>query len=222
MSIKIVHLRKLLMLFYAPPNFRTRKIRDDIRAQLRKEAGEESDGGDFYTPFWADAKQHMFGRGDLTTSTQLRIEGNKRRQRLYEESRDGFLSWWNEKRRWRNEPIQPNELPTQARLLIPNVGGTVKVENVFALNSGPNFHRVIYPYFSEKPPIAEEAARLGLWVLSQTLGKHHDLRDMRILDVQRGSSFGTVDTGLKGDEEATFEKKYSYLISEWERLRKEY
>ena len=222
MSIKIIHLRKLLLLFYAPENLRTANIRDGIRAQMRKEAGEESEGGDFYTPFWADAKQHMFGRTDLATSTAIWVAANARRKRLYEQSQRGFLSWWNDKRRWRNEPIQPVDLPTKARLPIPSVGGIVKIENVFGLNSGPGFHRLIYPYFSEKPAIGEEAARLGLWAMYQALGRHHELSDMRILDVQRGASFGTIDGALRGDEADTFARRYAYLISEWDRLRKEY
>lgn len=214
-------LRKLLLLFFAPESLRIRTIRTDIRRERDKALGEEGEGGDFYVPFWADAKAHMFGLGDLHALTQARIDRNLRRKRLYEAAESGFLGWWDDKRRWRNEPIQPTALPTKAKLHI-HKAGVVKIDNVFALDSGPNFHRLIYPYFGEKPSITKDAARLGLWALSRGLGSHHDIADMRLLDVQRGASFGIVDAPLRGDEEETFGTEYADVVSTWQRLEKEY
>lgn len=222
MSIRLIHLRKLLALFYAPPNLRTTTLRNDIRSELRRESGESDEGGDFYVPFWADAKEHMFGTADLKTLTEQRVLLNSRRKRLYEACQDGFLSWWDNRRRWRNEPIQPTPLPAKARLPITAVGGVVKIENVFALDSGPTFHRLIYPYFSEKPTVGDEAARLGLWALAASLGAGHDINNMRILDIQRGASFGLIDVPFTGEEKEIFERRYAFVISEWDRLRAEY
>ncbi|KRA96790.1 hypothetical protein ASD83_17115 [Devosia sp. Root685] len=98
----------------------------------------------------------------------------------------------------------------------------VKVENVFALDSGSSFHRLIYPYFAEEPHINEEAARLGLWALTASLGTKHDPKDMRILDIQRGASWGAIDVRSTGDEEQIFERRYAFILSEWDRLRMEY
>lgn len=222
MSVRVIHLRKLLTLFYAPPNLRTSILRDDIRSEIRKQEGRDGDGGDFYVPFWADAKQHMFGVADLGDLTANRVLSNPCRKKLYETCQVGFLSWWDNKRRWRNEPIQPTPIPAKARLSIASVGGVVKIENVFALDSGPSFHRLIYPYFAEEPPIGEEAARLGLWALTAALGQSHDPRNMRILDIQRGASFGLLDVPVTGEERQLFERRYAHVISEWERLRTEY
>jgi len=222
MSVRVVHLRKLLTLFFAPPKLRTSILRDDIRSEIRRAEGRDGDGGDFYVPFWSDAKQHMFGVADLRDLTANRILSNPRRKKLYEACQVGFLSWWDNKRRWRNEPIQPTPIPAKARLSIPSVGGVVKIENVFALDSGPTFHRLIYPYFAEDPQIGEEAARLGLWALSASLDRSHDASNMRILDIQRGASFGLLDVPFTGKEEEIFERRYASVIAEWDKLRSEY
>jgi hypothetical protein len=51
MSLNVIHLRKLLNILYSEPNKRISAIRSDIRADLAKEAGAQTSGGDFYGPF---------------------------------------------------------------------------------------------------------------------------------------------------------------------------
>jgi hypothetical protein len=106
MSIEKIHLRKLLQLFYLPANKRKSLLRADIRNDLNKALGESTDGGDFHGPFWADAKSHVAGQEDLRTAVKNRIASNKSRTRLYPLLAGGFLNWWDEKRRWRNEPFE--------------------------------------------------------------------------------------------------------------------
>jgi hypothetical protein len=220
-SLQKIHLRRLLQLFYAPKNLRTSKLREDIRRDISKAAGEESDGGDFHTPFWADAKEHVLGHADLRALSIGRIADAKGRARLYPLLTDGFLEWWNDKRRWRNEPLELLPTPPRAQLLLPEIGATVKVENLMGLESGPDFHRLVYPYFAEVPVLPTEAVRLALWCLRETL-LQHDISNMRVLDVLRGGSFGTLDVALVGDEREVFVRRYRELLDDWDELRKDY
>lgn len=221
MSIEKIHLRKLLQLFYLPDNKRRSLLRADIRLDLNKEIGETADGGDFYGPFWADAKNHVAGGPDLRDQIKERIKANKGRQRLYPLLGDGFLGWWNEKRRWRNEPFEflPQNVKTQ--LPIPELNGIVKIENMLALKVGDQFSRIIYPYFSEDPSLPEEGRRIGLSVLNRGI-PDYPLADLRVLDVLRSSSYGTLDHALRGNENDLFLKRYGDLLKEWKKLRKEY
>lgn len=222
MTITSISLRKLLCLFYAPKNLRISILRDDIRSTVAREGGHRPDGGgDFHGPFWADAKLHVLGRADLRELVAHRVAVNARRRRLYEEMRDGFLDWWEERRRWRNEPLHALEVPPHARLQIEELGCTVKVENIMGLDSGPDFHRLIYPYFAEEPPLEIEAGRLGLWAMATAL-PHHDPNDLRVLDVIRGRTAAIRDTPLLGTEREAFVDKYSLILREWDRLRREY
>lgn len=65
MAIDRIHLRKLLKIIYLETNGRVAEVRKDIREEITRATGEDSSGGDFYAPFWADAKKHVFGSGDL-------------------------------------------------------------------------------------------------------------------------------------------------------------
>src|SRR5688500_2922461 len=125
MSVTSIHLRKLLCLMYAPANLRTAILRDDIRMELKKEGGFIGEGGDFHCPFWADAKSHVLGEADLNDLVASRVFRNKGRKRLYEALATGFLDWWNDKRRWRNEPLFLLPTPAKARLAIPEVAGVI-------------------------------------------------------------------------------------------------
>lgn len=211
------HLRKLLMLFYARSNLRRSKIREDIRAELES---DPSGGGDFYGPFWADAKNHVFGQVDLHEMVNERIESNDRRSRLYPQLRDGFFLWWNDRRRWTNEPFQPGQ-SLKASFNFPSLAATVKVDNVLSVRDGLNVEHIIYPYFSEEPILESEAACLGLWLLSQAFPEITS-NTIRILDVIRGQSFSLERTPLIGNEGEKFEQMYSVLLQEREELRRGY
>ncbi|MEK9971455.1 MAG: hypothetical protein VW600_20140, partial [Ferrovibrio sp.] len=95
MALNHIHLHKLLRILFLEPNKRQSELRDDIRTEIAKEAGAETSGGDFYVPFWADVKQHVFGSANLIELVAARIEANHQRRNLYPLLRDGFLLWWN-------------------------------------------------------------------------------------------------------------------------------
>jgi hypothetical protein len=128
--------------------------------------------------------------------------------------RDGFLLWWNEKRRWINEQI--NELPKTIRsdFGFIDIGGTVKVENLSCLEISDNKYRYIYPYFAERPSITPECANLGLWLMSKALPEHK-IEDMRILDVLRGQAYSVNRHPLTGTEEEILRINYRNILSEW-------
>jgi len=220
-SLKTAPLKKLIRLFYAPPRLRTSELRSDIRKDLSREEGRAGDGGDFHGPFWADARRHMLGVADLDELVRQRVADSKGRLRLYPLLAEGFLSWWNEKRRWRNEPLTLLPNPPDSRVLLPEVGGIAKVGGAIGLESGSGFHRIIYPYFAEEPALPAEGARLTIWAMSQALS-HYQLDDLRVLDVLRGGSFGTLDFPLQGNERAIFVDRYGRLLAEWDQLRKQY
>jgi hypothetical protein len=204
MSLQKIHLRKLLQIFYASNAKRTSLLRDDIRSEISKTAGLDAGGGDFHVPFWSDAKNHASGQADLILLTKTRIAANEGRSRLYPLLQDAFLTWWNEKRRWRNEDFVVMPEPVKARLQIAELDSVVKVENLLAV-----------------PPLSEEAARLGLWALHEAL-KAYSIDDFRILDILRSRSFSTSDVPMQGNERALFAAKYKAALADWERLKKEY
>ncbi len=221
MSFEIIGLGKLLNALYASRPQRITMLRGDIRSEIKKAEGfGNSSGGDFYGPFWADAKRHVAGELDLRLTTIVRIDSNKGRERLYTILKDGFLLWWEEKRRLRNVPFSIIPDIIKARYEIEGAG-TVKVENTLSITVGDTGHRIVYPYFYEDPDLSDEAARLGLWLMSKCI-KGYALQDMRLLDIIKGRSFSTLDTPLAGNEEILFAEKYKALMSEWNALRAEY
>lgn len=221
MSLQKVHLRKLLQLFDADNAKRVSLLRADIRAELNKEDGLDGGGGDFYVPFWADAKSHVAGLLDLTKQTEVRIEANARRERLYPQLRDGFLHWWNERRRGVNEPLGLIPGNISVHFPIPELGTTVKIENVLGLTVGDHSHRIIYPYFSEEPALTAQSARLGLWLLHEAM-RGYAAEDLRILDVIRSEPFSFGSEPPQGNEKALFLGRYKSLLAERKKLKKEY
>lgn len=220
MSLDKIHLRKLLRILYSDDRDRRSLLRSDIRGDIKKEEGVTGDGGDFYGPFWTDAKAHVAGTGSLPKLTRARIEANKARARLYPQLQKGFLEWWNEKRRWRNEPISLLE-GVKGPCDLKELGVTIKVENVLALTVGDDFKRIIYPYFRETPILPNEGVRVGLWVIREALQDQGE-SNLRFLDILRSSSFGIIDVPLKGDEKEILLRRYGEAVKEWKKLRKEY
>ncbi|MGB9368509.1 MAG: hypothetical protein WCE79_21105 [Xanthobacteraceae bacterium] len=206
---------------YASPRQRTSLLRADIRSELAREAGEDDEGGDFHTPFWADVKRHVAGELDLRSQSKLRIEKNKARARLYPLLTDGFLRVWTEKIRWRNEEFEFVPQNVSGSLPIGELRAVVKIANVAAVKIWDGNHRVVYPYFSEAPELPIEAARLGFWVLGEALPQF-DPNEIRIIDVLRASYFRPDEVPLQGNERRIFISRYDGIIREWERLREEY
>lgn len=220
MSVNRMPLRKLLQLLYAPPNLRISKLREDIRNEIAKDDGIELGGPDFFSPFWRSAKNHVFGVSDLHDDIEEHIATNFRRARLFRMLRDGFLLWWNERRRWTNEPFVPADALV-GTYFNEGLNLTVKVGNILAVQDGNDENHFIYPYFSEIPTLTPEAARLGLWIMKQIFPNTPE-EDLRILDVIRGENFSLENTPLQGDELQILTARFLFLSAEWDRLRAEY
>lgn len=175
----------------------------------------------FHAPFWCDAKKHAAGTADLGQNTESRISANGARKRLYPPLRDGFLNWWDNKRRWRNEPFNVQPISVKAHYKIDELDAIVKVENLLSLSIGDQDNRLIYPYLYESPVLTERNCRLGLWLLSAALPEFNS-QSMRILDVNMSSSFSVADLTFTGDEQAEFINHFSQVIHKWELLKTEY
>lgn len=221
MALERIHLRELLKILFLEPNKCQSELRKDIREELVKESGNDvSGGGDFYGPFWADAKDHVFGRVDLRDMVDERVASNWRRKDLYPQLRDGFLLWWNQRRRWTNTPFSlGRSIKTQFQF--PGIEAVVKVDNILSVMDGLDVERAIYPYFSPEPVLSEEAARWGLWLLTTAL-PNIPATEFRILDVIRGRTFSLDRTPLRGNEEDLFRRRYLEVIRLRDRLRSEY
>lgn len=217
MALERIHLRKLLKILFLPPNRQQSAIRRDIWEDGVKEAGGETSGGDFYVPFWADAKRHVFGTGDLHALVDRRVADSAQRRNLYPRLRDGFLLWWNERRRWTNEPFQPGQ-SAKARFQFPRLDAVVKVDNILSVRDGVGAERFVYPYFFPEPVLSEHAARLGLWLLTVSLPSIPP-NAIRILDVIRGRTFSLDRIPLQGDEEQDFRRQYAALLRRRDELR---
>jgi len=221
MSVKNIHLRKLLILIYTPQNRLISMLRDDIRTELAKQSGLSGGGGNFHDAFWSDAKIHAMGLGDLQALLITRVAASRQRSRLYPLLSNGFLLWWNEKRRWVNEPFTAVDQSVHARLSLGPPEGVIKIDNFLAVQFGDQSYRLVYPYFDERVPLGEEAARVGLWAIEQAIPKI-ERGSFRILDVIRGKSFSIADVPFHGDEEQVLTRNFKRIVGEWERLRSEY
>lgn len=217
MALEQIHLRKLLKIMFSDARKQRSAVRADIREDKAREAGEDASGGDFYAPFWADAKGHVFAVSDLHAEVEQRIALNHRRRNLYPLLRDGFLLWWNRRRRWTNEPFRPGQ-NVKARFPFPRVDAIVKVDNILSVRDGVNVERIVYPYFAPDPVLSEYAARLGLWLLTRAL-PNVPPEAIRILDVIRGRTFSLDRTPLLGDEEDDFRHRYIALLRLRDELR---
>jgi len=220
MSIYQINLRKLIRIFFAPESLRVSILRTDIRNEIAQAEGVESGGGDFYVPFWRDAKDHTTGSIDLRDATDSRIQLNERRSNLYPRLRDGFLLWWNERRRWTNEPFEQIQSP-KGLLSFNELNATVKIENFLSLQGTDNDLHYVYPYFSPNPELSLEAAKLTLWAISAANLNIPD-ESVRVLDVIRGNSFSIEGVGFDGSEASDFTHRYRTAINQWESLWTDY
>ena len=214
MSLYNVHLHKLLAIMYATPQQKRSILMQDIRRA--QTAFLATSGGDFYAPFWADVKAHVAGSGDLSQMSQARIENNFRRERLYEQLKDGFLEWWTAWRRWQNEPIKLVEPGICGKLEFGVLGATVKVKNLLsmALGGSASSNFAVYPYFREEPELDGEAWRLAVWAVSKAVGAQVN-NSFCILDIQRGVAREYAQERLRGDEEDIFTERYADALLAW-------
>lgn len=221
MSIQIINLNKLLRLCALPENELISELRDDLRTERNKKLGLASGGGHFHHPWWTVAKLHVVGKADLRGHLPLFVEANPYRKRLYPLLTRAFIRWFDELRRSSNEPFGLIEERVHNHYPVPGLELTVKVDNLLGLQIGKNDHRLIYPYFSEDPPISEDWARVGLWLMQKALSGFQ-IDQMEILDVLRSRSFSGSTLALRGNEEALFKARYLRMLELWKNLRPEY
>lgn len=217
MSIEKINLRKLLQLLFADAKLQRRLLLQDIGNDRRKAQRSTSSGGDFYTPFWSDVKDHAAGISDLSEQTEIRIAANATKARLYPLLRDAFLEMWSETIRWRNEPFQFVPKSVKAELPIPKLRTIIKIENTASVRVWDGSHRIMYPYFSEEPALPTEGARIGFWALHQAL-PDYPIDDFRIIDFLRRAYFRPAEIGMVGDEEQQLVQRYDALLKLWRRL----
>jgi hypothetical protein len=220
MALELIHLRKLLKILFLDARKQQSAIRTDIREDIAREAQIESSGGDFYAPFWSDAKDHVFYGSDLHNVVEQRIAANRRRTNLYPQLRDGFLLWWNERRRWTNEPFEVGQ-SLKTRFSFPGIDAVVKVESILSVKDALGTEHHIYAYFAPELILSTHAARLGLWLLKTAL-PNVPPDEIRILDVIRGQTFSLDRIPLQGNEEDDFRRRYRNLLRQRDELRKEY
>lgn len=222
MSLHNIPLRKLLKIMFLAVSPRRSAIREDIRTDRARSLAVpgDSSGGDFYGPFWADAKAHVFGQGNLYGMVDRRIAKKKQRKKLYIQLRNGFINWLNSQQNWK-EPLETGK-PLKIKYEFPELTSLVRVDSVLSVKDAKGDEYYIYPYFAPEPKLTEEAAKLGLWLLQQALPQNIKHDQIHILDVIRGRSFSINDNELSGEEERSFRKRYESLLKERDELVKEY
>lgn len=205
---------------YLEGGHRITALRTDIRETIARAQGEGGGGGDFYGPFWRDAKDHAFNLSDLREQTRARILSNPGRANLYEQLRDGFLLWWDERRRWTNDPFVPAVL-LKANVRLPGVDANIKFASILSVRDGRGEEHYVYPYWFPAPPLMSESAKLVLWGLTQAFPTI-DAQQLRVLDVVRGQTFSLDRNPLLGDEAEIFARRFQGALHEWLTLRREY
>ncbi|MFC4349597.1 hypothetical protein ACFO5Q_17235 [Kordiimonas lipolytica] len=220
MSLHEARLSKIIKIAYADAKLSRKEIFNDVSACIRKEQNPESGsggGGDFHGVLWAAFKECIFEQ-DVEGFDQMvaaLISGNSRRKRLFPQLADGLKSWGLLKRRWMNEEIKRIKNPV-GTVILEGQDIAFKVNNVLALEIVGKGNRYIYPYFSEKPALNDEAARVALWQLHCAL-PHVHLDEIRILDVMRGKSYSTVEVPLVGDEHDIFAHQVAEIFQLWDK-----
>jgi hypothetical protein len=207
MSLEKLQLNRLLKLISAPEKVLIRELKADIRAQQKKDDGDSGGGGSFYDPFWYDLKQHVAGGKNISVATQERISINARRRNLYPQLEQSFLKVWG---RGSNQKIALLEAIPKGRVVLPNIGLTVKVESILPLSIEGEL-RLAYPYWSHKVQLDNSAIRIGLWLMDKAL-KNHGIEKMRLYDGFNGTYYSVNDFPMTGNEERLLLQKYQYLV----------
>lgn len=97
----------------------------------------------------------------------------------------------------------------------------MKVDSILSVRDAQGVEHYVYPYFAPEPVLADEAARLGLWLLISALDQVPPA-EIRILDVIRGETFSIDRYPLLGNEEQKFIDRFRALLAEREALAEEY
>lgn len=208
MAIDLIHVNKFLRLAYSSDKQLRSALLVDINQEKRKAAGSDSGGGDFYSPFWADARKHILGEADLSVLTTERIKKNGGRKNLYPKLEQGVLALWE---RGHNLDVELLSVSPKGRFPFPDIGLTAKVESIMAL-SIEGEERLVYPYWFPDPILSEEAARIGLWLLSQVLSNEQS-DNFRIFDIIRAEYFSLATCPLQGNEKSIVAKNYKRILA---------
>jgi hypothetical protein len=221
MSIRDIGLGRLLKFLASDEKSTISLLRGELRSERRKELEASSGGGDFYVPFWADAKAHVSQGLDLEVLTRLRIAELKQRKVLYTLLTERFLEWFDDVKRGSNSLIGLADAEAHTRHAVPGFDLVIRVENNLVLDVGFGHLRIVAPYFAKSPRLTPTWARVGLWLMSEALADF-DITEMEILDVLAGRSYEGRSLALKGDEQAIFEARYTELLAIWLELRPYY
>lgn len=217
MSINKIHLNKFLKLIYFSDKDLVSALRADIRDEIKREAGGSSSGGHFYMPFWSDVKLHVLGIADLKDSTRDRIAADRNKRRLYPLLETGFLKLWD---RGDNQNVALIDKSPKGKYEAQNHDLIVKVENIMGITIN-NQERLGYPYWFPDPTLSEEAARVGLWVISTALADQNP-ENIRIFDIIRSSFYSLENTPLEGNEEIILLNNFDRISKLREKLKAEY
>ncbi|VVT10158.1 hypothetical protein [Erythrobacter sp. EC-HK427] len=221
MSKKTIHLSKILKFFALPENKLISELRTELRRERDRLDGSDEGGMDFYTPFWADAKDHVKGKAQLTELTTIRVEASGQRKNLYPKLCAGFLKWFDGLKRATNETVGWSDAKFHKHVEFSDMALVVKVDNLIGLEIGKDKFRLIYPYFAKAPPLSEQWARVGLWMMTEAF-PDLSIVEMDVLDVLRGTGFRGANLSLKGNEEFLFRSRYEEILQMWNELRPEY
>ena len=216
MAIDLIHVNKLLRLLYFPDKQLRTTLRTDIYQEKVKAEGGDSGGGDFYSPFWADARKHILREADLSVLTAERISKNARRKNLYPLLEQGVLKLWE---RGHNLDVELLSRSPKGRFSFSDINLTVKVEGIMALLIEGD-ERLVYPYWFPDPVLSEEAARVGLWLLGQALHSEES-ENIRIFDIIRAEYFSLDTCPLRGNEEEILVRNYRRISAFRQRLIEE-
>lgn len=220
MSFELINLNKLLRICALHDDKARSALKREAYQDRRREEHPSESGGDFYGPFWSDAKSYATEGTDLELATSMRIERHGVRDRLYSVVCPQFIEWWQRFEGSMNEEMAPLDENVHARREMDGLGITVKVDNLLCFRIDPDRHRLIYPYFSEEPSLSSRWARVGIWVMSQVL-EGFRVQDMVILDVHRARSFSVREIDLRGDEADIFAARIVELREVWEEILEE-
>lgn len=218
MTINIIHLRKFLQFCALDQKRLEQGLRKEIYSDIQREdKTDDRQPMDFYGCFWADAKHSVLHGLNLRLATEDRITKNKLRKRLYPILEKRFTDWWRDELRGTNLLVAPEEATAHTRWALPDIGITLKFENFLALRIGQDQYRLVYPYFSEKPPLEDKWIRIGLWLLNKALPQF-GLDAMRLLDVQLGKAYSHFTNPFLGTEERELNNKCLALLALWREL----
>jgi hypothetical protein len=217
MTMDRLSLARFLELLQLPHARRLKVIERDARkAVFADRFGKSSDGGDFYGPFWSDAKRSAVEREfSLAAATADRIARNKSRRRLYPQLLRGFEQGW---RGLRTSRITAATLELVTRLSVTIKGSEeedyIHASNVLAVKEPRGVLHIAYPYFSKDVGLGVRHAKVGVRVLRQGFARAKP-ESVAMLDVLRGNLFvgadGEVDTSARDE----LVDRYDAVMREW-------